>query len=96
MRNRRISAIVLAVTALAVLGVAAPCSAGDMSGAPGTIIWDPPQRDSGKPVIFTPPPAAVAPVQPDKCPPALPCGAHLVGAVERNGAVEIQVPAWRW
>ena len=95
LRNTRITAIVLAVTALAVLGVAAPGSAGDPSGAPGRIIWDPPQRDSGKPVIFTPP-AAVAPVQPDKCPPALPCGAHLIGAVERNGAVEIQVPAWRW
>ena len=96
MRNIRIGAIVLAVTAPVALGIAAPGWAGDPSGAPGTIIWDPPQRDSGKPVIFTPPPAAIAPVQPDKCPPALPCGAHLVGAVERNGAVEIQVPAWRW
>jgi len=30
------------------------------------------------------------------CLPALPCGTRLFGAVEKNGAIGVQVPALRW
>jgi hypothetical protein len=55
-----------------------------------------PAADSGKAAIV--PPAARAPGQEEseKCVPALPCGTRLLGAVRRNGAVELQVPALRW
>ncbi len=51
--------------------------------------------DSGKPT--TGPPAAPL-GQPDTagCPPALPCDLRLLGRVQKNGAVELLVPALRW
>ena len=54
----------------------------------------PPPADSGKPALGGPgaPPFGA---QRD-CPPTLPCGARLIGSVRKNGAVELQVPAWRW
>jgi hypothetical protein len=61
-------------------------------------LWNPPadlpRADSGKPAIFTPPP--VLPRTTDYCPAGMPCGLRLLGTVQRNGAVEVQVPALRW
>jgi hypothetical protein len=54
----------------------------------------PPPAESGKPATgehFAPPLGEAR-----ECPPALPCGTRLLGTVRRNGAVELQVPAWRW
>jgi hypothetical protein len=85
-----------AVIAL-VIAVAAPAIAGQPTA--GVELWSAPNAlppaDSGKPWIFTPP--AVVPPRPiDDCLPGMPCGLRLLGAVRRNGAVELQVPALRW
>ena len=85
-------AIVLAA-GIAVAGVA-PAEAGDTRPA-ADFSNAPPVRpaERGKPWIFTPPPVRTAP---EPCLSPLPCGARVVGAIEKNGAVEVQVPAWRW
>jgi hypothetical protein len=85
----------LSATALAVVGVAA---AADELPRPGYgLVLPNAPYSSGKPLIFTPPVQdALPPPQSDNCPPALPCGTRLMGTVQRNGAVELQVPAWRW
>jgi hypothetical protein len=59
-------------------------------GAPGL----PPPADTGKPAI-TMPPALLAP-EPMTCLPALPCGTRLLGEIQKDGAVVLQVPALRW
>ncbi len=68
-----------------------------MAGQPGpNFLFDnglPPQADNGKAQPYTPPPDT-APRQ--GCLPALPCGTRLLGKVQRNGAVELRVPALRW
>jgi len=56
----------------------------------------PPATDSGKPAVVPPPVAALGQSETDRCPPALPCGARLLGTVRKNGAVELQVPALHW
>jgi hypothetical protein len=84
--------------AVIALGVVAsmPASGGqsgvaDLWSAPSIL----PPADSGKPMIFTPPP--VLPGRPaEDCLPGMPCGMRLLGTVRRNGAVELQVPALRW
>ena len=83
-------------TAMAALAVAAPSRAGEPVSAAGGVIWTRPV-ETGKPAILTPTPSQPpAPPTGDTCPPALPCGARLIGSVQKNGAVELQVPAWRW
>jgi hypothetical protein len=69
---------------------------------PGSVVdlWNPPTglmppKDSGKPTIFVPP-SSRAPGGAEACTPPLPCGAQLLGTVQRNGAVELRVPALRW
>ncbi len=83
-------------TFLAVLIAAAmPAEAGQSGTA--VDLWSPladlPRADSGKPAIFTPP---VMPRVTDDCPRVMPCGVHLLGTVQRNGAVEVRVPALQW
>ena len=53
-----------------------------------------PPTERGKPHLTVPP--AVPPPESPRCLPALPCGTQLYGAVERNGAVELRVPALKW
>ena len=85
--------------AFALAGAAlAPALAGqsaagiDMSGPmPGL----PPPAESGKPAIGAPPAAPLGPSASDRCLPALPCDTRLLGTVRKNGAIELQVPAWR-
>lgn len=59
----------------------------------------PAPADRGRPMIHVPPdidaPSATGSGA-TRCLPALPCGTHLYGAVQRNGAVAIEVPALRW
>jgi hypothetical protein len=52
--------------------------------------------DSGKPMTLTPPPIAIRPDDTPNCIPGLPCGTHLTGAVQKNGAVAIEFPALKW
>ena len=89
MRLRR-AAFTLAILA------AMPAAAGQSGAA--LDLWGPatdlPRADSGKQVIFTPSP--VVPKGRDDCPRALPCGLRLLGTVQRNGAVELRVPALQW
>jgi hypothetical protein len=93
--ERRAKAWVLAAAAMGALALVASASAADPSGPP--VLWAPiPPADSGKPVILGPPPPPQAPPAAENCPPTLPCGSRLLGTVQRNGAVEFQVPAWRW
>ena len=98
MRRSRHNATWRLAAAVLAIAVAAPAIAGqpgpglDLSG---TLPGLPPAADSGKPA-FPPPGAAVVPGETERCPPALPCGARLLGTVRRNGAVELQVPALRW
>ena len=54
----------------------------------------PPPAHTGKPRL--PAPASAARDDAAVCPPALPCGARLLGTVRKNGAIELQVPALRW
>ena len=91
-RRRLLSAIIGFATA-----VAAPAVAQQPNNA--IDLWSPPTAwplaESGKPVIFTPPPT-LSPNAAGNCLPGMPCGLRLLGSVQRNGAVELQVPAWRW
>jgi hypothetical protein len=84
-----------AAFALAILA-AMPAEAGQSGAA--LDLWSPatdlPRADSGKPLIFTPP--SVVPKRTDDCPRAMPCGLRLLGTVQRNGAVELRVPALQW
>jgi len=64
----------------------------DLDLSPGL----PPAADSGKPAIVPPLVAAPRQNQTERCLPPLPCGARLLGTVRKNGAVELQVPAWHW
>ena len=87
----RLTAFALAMTA------AAPVLAGQLGAA--VDLWNPPTTwppaDSGKPAIQRPP-LTVSPRSADDCPRGMPCGLRLFGTVQRNGAVELQVPALRW
>src|SRR5207245_10756372 len=84
-----------AACALATLA-AMPAQAGQSGAA--LDLWTPatdlPRADSGKPVIFTPPPVVLKGT--DDCSRAMPCGLRLLGTVQRNGAVELRVPALQW
>ena len=95
----------LRLAILVVLSAAAAWSLAAMAQAkaeqPGmrSGVWQrlpgPLPADSGKPMI----PAPAAPVAHEEaanCVPALPCGSRLLGTVRKNGAVELQVPAFRW
>ena len=82
--------------------VAAPASAGEGPARtavdPGRLLPSP--ANTGKPDPFEFSPDALAPAAPagdsDKCLPPLPCGSRLIGAVRKNGAVMLEVPALRW
>jgi len=85
--------------AVITLGVVAAMPA--LGGQSGAVVdlWSAPSilppADSGKPAIFTPPPAILSHPAED-CLPGMTCGMRLLGTVRRNGAVELQVPALRW
>lgn len=89
MRSPAVAAVVLTT----IFGAAA--LAGEPRQTGGIVLPNAP-ADSGKPMILTPPPPAVTPSEPDTCPPTVPCGARLIGTVQKNGSVEVQVPVWRW
>jgi hypothetical protein len=55
----------------------------------------PPPADTGKPALTLPPPG-VLDRAPGGCLRVLPCGTRLLGTVRRDGAIELNVPAWRW
>jgi len=89
----------LIAAAFALAGTApAPGIAGqpavDLELSPGL----PPATDSGKPAIVPPSVAAQGQGQSQagSCLPPLPCGTRLLGTVQKNGAVELQVPALHW
>jgi hypothetical protein len=52
--------------------------------------------ESGKPMIGGWARTAPAPGSATPCAPPLPCGTRLLGAVRKDGAVELQVPALHW
>jgi len=56
----------------------------------------PPPADTGKPAVVPPATQSLEQNEPESCVAALPCGTRLLGMVRRNGAVELQIPAWRW
>jgi len=56
----------------------------------------PSPADTGKPVIFEPPPLVADPMARPGCPAALPCGVRIIGTVQKNGAVELNATALRW
>jgi hypothetical protein len=76
---------------------AMPALAGQSGAA--VDLWNPPATrppaDSGKPATQMPP-LTFLPRSADDCPRGMPCGLRLLGTVQRNGAVELQVPALRW
>lgn len=103
----RTACIVGALAGL-VLAAGLPAWAGQ-GAAPGTVglgsTADPERglplpADTGKPNLFDFSPEAAAPAvsrgDSGGCPPALPCGTRLLGAVRKNGAVLLEVPAMRW
>jgi len=79
------------------MSVAVPALAGQSGAA--VDLWNPPATwppaDSGKPATQMPP-LTFLPRSADDCPRGMPCGLRLFGTVQRNGAVELQVPALRW
>lgn len=81
---------------LVIVAGATPAVAGqpahslDLSIAAGL----PPPADTGKPAVA--PRAGLALPRPGDCVAPLPCGTRLLGAIRKDGAVELQVPAWRW
>jgi hypothetical protein len=64
----------------------------DLDSSPGLR----PAADSGKPAIVPPPVAALGQNEAGRCLSPLPCGTRLLGAVRKNGAVELQIPALHW
>jgi hypothetical protein len=92
--KRRLTAAALAIW----ISGFAPAWAGDRSvvldtpDAPALIL---PPTESGKPLV-PPTPPGIVPADPERCVAPLPCGTRLLGAVRKNGAVELQVPALRW
>jgi hypothetical protein len=88
--RRLLAAFAVAMTA------AVPVLAGQSGAA--VDLWNPPATwpptDSGKPAIQMPP--TFLPRSAEDCPRGMPCGLRLLGTVQRNGAVELQVPALRW
>jgi hypothetical protein len=95
-RRARSRVCIVAATFLLLLAIGSPLTAGEPGRA--VDLWSglPAPADTGKAVIFTPPPAAVVQKNTERCLPALPCGTRLVGSVRKNGAVELQLPALRW
>lgn len=79
---------------LVVLAAAVPALAGQSEPSVDFSASLPPPADRGRPMIYVPP--DVGPPQTAGCLPALPCGTHLYGAVQKNGAVAVEVPALRW
>jgi hypothetical protein len=55
----------------------------------------PPSAVTGSPMLGGPP-AAARPSDLGPCAPPLPCGTRLLGSVRKDGAVVLQVPAFRW
>ena len=82
------------IALIAAIAAASPALAAESGADPD--LWAPqsPPVERGKPMIVMPP----AMPEPDAshCLPVLPCGTRLYGAVEKNGAVELKVPALRW
>ncbi|MGH7093226.1 MAG: hypothetical protein ACREFB_06805 [Stellaceae bacterium] len=87
--------LMLALASALTLASAGRALAGQGEPSADLSVTLPPPADRGRPLIFTPPDIAAAPGA-TSCLPALPCGTHLYGAVEKNGAVAIEVPALRW
>jgi hypothetical protein len=84
------------VAAALVIAAAAPAGAGQATGRVDLstgLAGLPSSAESGKPILGGPPPG-----QEDAtgCAPALPCGTRLYGAIRKNGAIELQVPALHW
>jgi hypothetical protein len=78
-------------------GSAMPAPAGQSAAGidlSGTLPLLPPSAATGKAVVI--PRVELAPPAPDGCVSPLPCGTRLLGAIRKDGAVELQVPAWRW
>ena len=92
----RIGAGLTLAAALVFCGSAAPGRAGDTVARSGSFVWPPVTAETGKPPIFVPPPQPKPAAENENCIPALPCDTRLIGTVQKNGAVELSVPAWRW
>jgi len=101
--RRRVQALISGMRcgpAIAILWVACTAIAPALAEQPATTsgVWQrlpgPPAADSGKPRL--PAPDAPGDRATTACLPALPCGTQLLGAVRKNGAVELAVPAFRW
>jgi hypothetical protein len=73
------------------------CSAAAQQVSPADRLWLPgnPLAESGKPAPEANPSWA-SPGPSQSCVAPLPCGARVIGTVRKNGAVELQVPAYRW
>jgi len=85
------------VPAVFLLGATAPALAGPpANGVDLSLPGTPALADGGKPAIGGAPAASLGPDDAGGCAPPLPCGTRLYGTVRRNGAIELQVPAWRW
>ena len=89
---RPLALIVLAILA----GLASALADAKGGGLDLSVVQDmPPSAESGKPAIGSPTDQRDAGSR-IGCPPALPCDTRLIGTVRKNGAVELQVPAWHW
>lgn len=92
---QRRSRLVFGVAA-ALVACTGPALADQSSGAAidlGGLL--PPPADTGKAPTRLPP-SGLQDKAPAGCLPELPCGTRLIGTVRKDGAVELQVPAWRW
>ena len=96
MAHKRRVHTVAAVAAVLVCSLDPSSRAGERDRADGGIVWTPPTAGTGKPVIFVPPPQPATMAEKQTCLPALPCGSRLIGAVQKDGVIELKVPAWRW
>jgi len=86
----------IAVLGCAVLALSAGAAAADPAagGAGFPLPLDPaPPADTGKPRLFVPP-ADAAP--PTGCAAAFDCRVRVVGAIQHNGAVELNASVLKW
>jgi hypothetical protein len=88
MTRRCAAAVLIGIAVMAAPAGAQQSAAPDFPGPPTSApLALPRAADTGKPMTFDLPPPAV---------PAGPSGLRLNGAIQKNGAVELSAPLFKW
>lgn len=88
-------AMIVATLALWAGPAAAQTAPHETATIQGSTLWLDltPPANTGKPRLFVPPPVVPPP---SGCAAALDCRVRIIGAVQRNGAIELNATAFKW